>query len=68
MPLKLRLISSLYLILPEVSSDAMVTAATYSSTMGIAKVMLQDQRGGLQLISRMARKMNSDERGDTFSA
>jgi hypothetical protein len=36
------------LILPKVSSDAMFTVATDSSTLGIATVMLQDQGGGLQ--------------------
>jgi hypothetical protein len=45
--LKLRLISALCVILPEVSSDATFTVATYASTVGIAATMLQDQGGGL---------------------
>jgi hypothetical protein len=48
--LKLRLISAPCLILPEVTSDATFTVATYASTVGIATVLLQDQGGGLQLI------------------
>jgi hypothetical protein len=40
--LKLRLISSPCLILPEVSSDAMFTVAIYASTVGIATILLQD--------------------------
>jgi hypothetical protein len=42
--LKLRLISAPCLILPEVTSDAMFTVATYASTVGIAHVMLQDKK------------------------
>jgi hypothetical protein len=50
--LKLVLISAPCLILSEVASDAMfITVATNASTMGIATVMLQDQGGGLQLVS-----------------
>jgi hypothetical protein len=44
--LKLRLIFAPCLILPDVSSDATVTVATYASTVGIVAVMLQDQGGG----------------------
>jgi hypothetical protein len=49
--LKLRLISTPCLILPEVSSDATLTVATNASSMGIAAVLLQDREGGLQLVS-----------------
>jgi hypothetical protein len=49
--LKLRLISAPCLILPEVSSDATFTVATYASSVGIASVLLQDQGGGLQPLS-----------------
>jgi hypothetical protein len=52
--LKLRLISAPCLILPEVSSDATFTVATYSSIVGIAAVMLQDQGEGLQPVSKGA--------------
>jgi hypothetical protein len=65
---KLRLISAPCLILPEVSSDATFTVARDASSMGIASVMLQDQGGGLQLVSYWARKLNSVERGNTYSA
>jgi hypothetical protein len=65
--LKLRLISAPCLILPEVSSDAMFTVATYASTVGTATVMLQDQGGGLQSVSYWARKLNRAERGNTSS-
>jgi hypothetical protein len=51
--LKLRLISAPCLILPEVSSDAMFTVATYASTVGIATALLQDHGRGLQPISYM---------------
>jgi hypothetical protein len=66
--LKLRLISAPCLIFPEASSDAMFTVPTDASTMGIATVMLQDQGGGLQLVSYSARKHNHVERGNTYSA
>jgi hypothetical protein len=67
--LKLRLISATCLILPEVSSDAMFTVATYALTVGIAIVMLQDQgRGLIQLVSILARKLNLAERGNTYYA
>jgi hypothetical protein len=66
--LKFRLIFAPCLILPEVSSDATFTVATYASTMGIAAVMLQDQGGGLQPVSYYARKLNSSERGNTYTA
>jgi hypothetical protein len=36
--------------------------------MGIAAVLLQDQGGGLQLVSYWARKLNPAERGTTYSA
>jgi hypothetical protein len=49
--LKLRLISALGMILPEVSSDSTFTVATYASTVGIATVLLQDQGGALQAVS-----------------
>jgi hypothetical protein len=49
--LKLRLISAPCMILPEVSSDATFTVATYASTVGIAVNLLQDQGGGLQPVS-----------------
>jgi hypothetical protein len=45
----------------------MFTVATYASTMGIATLMLQDQGGGLQLVSYWARKLNLAERGNTYS-
>jgi hypothetical protein len=66
--LKLRLISAPCLILPEVSSDATFTVATYASSMGIATVILQDQGGGLQQVSYFARKLNPAESGNTDSA
>jgi hypothetical protein len=56
------------MILPEVSSDATFTVATYASTLGIAAIMLQCQGGGLQLVSYWARKLNPTERGNTYSA
>jgi hypothetical protein len=49
--LKLRLISTPCIILPEVRSDATFTVATYALSVGIAVFMLQDQGGGLQPIS-----------------
>jgi hypothetical protein len=66
--LKLRLISALCVILPEVNSDATFTVATYASTVGIAAVMLQEQGGGLQPVSYCARKLNPTERGNTYFA
>jgi hypothetical protein len=66
--LKLRLIYAPCPILPEVSSDVTFTGATYASTLGIATVSFQDQGGGLQLVSYLARKLNLDERGNTYSA
>jgi hypothetical protein len=66
--LKLRLISAPCLILPEVGSDATFTVATHASTMKIAAIMLQDQGGGLQPVSYLARKLNPAERGNTYSA
>jgi hypothetical protein len=56
------------LILTEVSSDATFTVATDASAVGIASVMLQNQGGGLPLVSHHARKLNSAERGNTHSA
>jgi hypothetical protein len=56
------------LILPEVGSDATFTVAKDASTMGIASVLLQDQGGGLQLFFYWARKLNTAERGNTYSA
>jgi hypothetical protein len=44
------------------------TVATDASTLGIAAVMLQDQGGGLPLVSYWARKLNLAERGNTYSA
>jgi hypothetical protein len=68
-PLRLLwLISAPCLILPEVSTDATFTVATYASTMGIAAIMLQDQGGGLQPVSFWARKLNPAERGNTYYA
>jgi hypothetical protein len=46
----------------------MFTLATNASIVGIAAVVLQDQGGGLQQISYWARKLNSAERGNTYSA
>jgi hypothetical protein len=66
--LKLRLISAPCLILPEVSSDATFTLAAHASTVGITKLMLQDQGGGLQPVSFWARKLSPDERVNTYSA
>jgi hypothetical protein len=66
--LKLRLIFAPCLVLPEVSSDATSTMATYASVVGIAFVLLQDQRGGLETTSYSARKLKSDERGNSCSA
>jgi hypothetical protein len=64
--LKLRLISAPCLILPEASSDATLTVATYASTVGIATFLLQDQGGRLQPFSYWARKLNPPERGNTY--
>jgi hypothetical protein len=36
------------------------------SIVGIAKILLQDQGGGLQQVSYRARKMNPIERGNTY--
>jgi hypothetical protein len=66
--LKLRLIFAPCVILPEVGSGATLTVATYASTVGIARVMLQDQGGGLQPLSYWARKLNPAERGSTYYA
>jgi hypothetical protein len=66
--LNLRLISTACLTLPEVSSDAIFTLATYASTLGIPIIMLQDQGGGLQPISYSMRKLNPAERNKTYSA
>jgi hypothetical protein len=66
--LKLRLISTPCMILPEVGSDATFTVATNASIVGIAAVMLQDQGGRLQPVSYLARKLNPGERGNTYSA
>jgi hypothetical protein len=66
--LKLRLISAPGVILAEVSSDAMSTIATSAWTVGIAAIMLEDQGGGLQPFPYWARKLNSAERGNTYSA
>jgi hypothetical protein len=41
--------------------------ATYASIVGIAAVKLQDQGGGLQLVSYLARELNLVERGNTYS-
>jgi hypothetical protein len=66
--LKLRLIPAPCLILPDVSSDGTFTVATYASSVGIATIMWQDQGRGLQPVSYWARKLNSVERGSTYSA
>jgi hypothetical protein len=66
--LKLRLISAPCLILSEVSSDAMLTEATYASTVGIAIVLLQDQGGRLQSVSCWARMLNLADRGNIYYA
>jgi hypothetical protein len=66
--LKLRLIFAPCLILPEVISDATFTVATNASTVGIASVLLQDQGGGLQPVSYLARKLNPTKRGNIYSA
>jgi hypothetical protein len=55
------------MILPEVSSDAMFTVSTNASAVGIIAVLLQDQGGGLQHVSYLARKVNPVERGNTYS-
>jgi hypothetical protein len=65
---KLWLISAPCLILPEISSDATFTVATNASTVGIAAFLLQDQGGGLQIVSCRARKLNSVERGNNYRA
>jgi hypothetical protein len=62
--LKLRLISAPCLILPEISSDATFTVATYALTIGTAAVIMQDQ-GGLQSYSYLARKLIQIERSNT---
>jgi hypothetical protein len=46
----------------------MFTVATYASTLGAAKVILQDQGEGLHAISYWAQKLNQAERGNTYSA
>jgi hypothetical protein len=48
---KLRLTSAACPIFPEVSSDAMFIVATHASTLRIAPILLQDQGGGLKLVS-----------------
>jgi hypothetical protein len=53
--------------LHEVSSDAKFTVTTYASLVGIAVALLQDQGGGLQLVSYWALKLNNPvERGNTY--
>jgi hypothetical protein len=54
-------------VLPEVISDAMFTVAANASKVVVAKLMLQDQGGGLQLVSYLARKLNPAEGGNTYS-
>jgi hypothetical protein len=66
--LKIRLISAPCLILPEVCSDATFTVATNASFVEIATILMQDQGGGLQHVSYMARKQNLAERGNSYSA
>jgi hypothetical protein len=46
----------------------MFTVATHASTLGIATLLLQDQGGGLPRASYWARKLNSAEPGNTYSA
>jgi hypothetical protein len=65
---KLRFISAPCLTLPEVNSDATFTVARDASTMGIAAILLQDQGGGLPLVSYWARELNPTERGNIYSA
>jgi hypothetical protein len=65
---KLRLISAPCMILPQVISDALYTVATNASKAGIAAIWLQDQGGGLELVSYLARKLNLAERCNTYSA
>jgi hypothetical protein len=50
------------------SSDALFTVAKDALTVGNVAVMLQDQGGGLQLVSNRARKLNSTKRGNANSA
>jgi hypothetical protein len=56
------------MILPEVSSDAMFTVATYASVVGIATIMVQHQGGGLQRVFLWAHRLNLAKRGNTYSA
>jgi hypothetical protein len=63
--LELRPISAPCLMRPEVRSDATFAVATYASSLGIAAFMLQDQGGGLQLVSYWALKPNPTECGNT---
>jgi hypothetical protein len=65
---KLRLIPAPCQILPEVSSDAMFTVATATSTVGIASALLQDQGEGFQPVTYWARKLSQAERGNTYFA
>jgi hypothetical protein len=46
----------------------MLTVATHASSVGIAAERLQDQGRELQLVVKCARKLNSDGRGNTYSA
>jgi hypothetical protein len=66
--LKLRLASAPCLVLPEINSDAAFTVAKMRRPYGIAAVLLQDQRGGLQPVSYWARKLNNVERANSFCA
>jgi hypothetical protein len=50
------------------SSDATYNVATVASVVGIGTVLLQDQGGGLQPLSKWARVLNNVERGNSYSA
>jgi hypothetical protein len=46
----------------------MFTVATDASAVGIATFLLQDEGRGLEPVAYWARKLNPDERGNTYSA
>jgi hypothetical protein len=66
--LKLPLISTPCLVLPEVSSDRTITLIIYASSVRITFVSLQDHGGGFQSVFYKARKFNKAERSNSSSA
>jgi hypothetical protein len=53
--LKLRLISGPCVILTEIGLDATLTVGAYASTVGIAAILRQDHKGGVQQVLYLAR-------------